>query len=90
MSPDRKHERATPALLRPWPCSVPAQHTGIGHFRGSMAGLYNPLSTLRRHPRGCLRMTRVDVTRYIFIVADFHHLLLAGLPAHYVMVPFLR
>lgn len=25
---------------------------------------------------------RADVTRYIFIVADFHHLLLAGLPAH--------
>jgi hypothetical protein len=22
------------------------------------------------------------VTRYIFIVADYHHLLLAGLPAH--------
>jgi len=27
-------------------------------FRGSMAGLYAPLSTLRRHPHGRLRMTR--------------------------------
>ena len=25
----------------------------------------------------------VDVTRYVFIVEDFHLLLLAGLPAHY-------
>ena len=24
-----------------------------------------------------------DVTRYVFIVVDFHHLLLAGLPAHW-------
>src|SRR5882724_8734762 len=30
----------------------------IGLFRGSMAGLYTPLSTLRRSPRGLLRMTR--------------------------------
>src|SRR5262249_38924168 len=35
---------------------------GVGtqnrNFRGSMAGLCAPLSTLRRHPRGHLRMTR--------------------------------
>src|SRR5260370_11119408 len=31
----------------------------IGIFRGSMAGLCAPLSTLRRIPRGQLRMTRV-------------------------------
>src|ERR1700757_3424242 len=30
----------------------------IGNFRGSMAGLCAPLSTLRRCPRGHLRMTR--------------------------------
>src|SRR6516225_2862722 len=30
----------------------------IGLFRGSMAGLCTPLSTLRRNPRGQLRMTR--------------------------------
>src|SRR5215472_17572474 len=30
----------------------------IGLFRGSMAGLCAPLSTLRRNPRGHLRMTR--------------------------------
>jgi hypothetical protein len=30
----------------------------IGNFRGSMAGLCIPLSTLRRGPRGQLRMTR--------------------------------
>src|SRR5215831_6516440 len=30
----------------------------IGLFRGSMAGLCAPLSTLRRDPRGQLRMTR--------------------------------
>src|ERR1700745_3832844 len=30
----------------------------IGRLRGSMAGLCAPLSTLRRNPRGQLRMTR--------------------------------
>src|SRR5438034_7694369 len=30
----------------------------IGNFRGSMAGLCAPLSTLRRGPHGHLRMTR--------------------------------
>jgi hypothetical protein len=29
----------------------------------------------------CARL-EADVIRYIFIAADFHHLLLAGLPAH--------
>src|SRR6266436_1197899 len=53
----------------------------IGIFRGSMAGLCAPLSTLRRNPRGQLRMTGVDVGRYSFIVRDLHSLLLAGLPA---------
>src|SRR5499433_4076547 len=35
-----------------------ASAPGIGLFRGSMAGLCAPLSTLRRSPRGQLRMTR--------------------------------
>src|SRR5499433_2499320 len=35
-----------------------ASAPGIGLFRGSMAGLCAPLSTLRRNPRGQLRMTR--------------------------------
>jgi hypothetical protein len=37
-------------------------------------GLHAPLPTLRRYPRGYLRTAH--------IVMDFHHLLLAGLPAH--------
>jgi len=37
-------------------CTVSAPR--IGNFRGSMAGLCAPLSTLRRGPRGQLRMTR--------------------------------
>ena len=32
-------------------------------------------------------MTRADVTRYIFIAVDLHHLLLAGLPAHPTLSP---
>src|SRR6476661_2951846 len=36
-------------------CTVSAPR--IGNFRGSMAGLCAPLSTLRRDPRGPLRMT---------------------------------
>src|SRR5262245_47764886 len=35
-----------------------ASAPGIGLFRGSMVGLCAPLSTLRRDPRGQLRMTR--------------------------------
>ena len=38
-----------------------SDHVGIrdiSSFRGSMAGLCAPLSTLRRHPRGCRRMAR--------------------------------
>src|SRR5215467_12559888 len=35
-----------------------ASAPGIGLFRGSMAGLCAPLSTLRRDPRGQLRMTQ--------------------------------
>ena len=35
-----------------------ASAPGIGNFRGSMAGLCVPLSTLRRGPREHLRMTR--------------------------------
>src|SRR5215813_7284314 len=37
-------------------CTAPAPRIGL--FRGSMAGLCAPLSTLRRSPRGQLRMTR--------------------------------
>ena len=37
-------------------CTVSAPKIGL--FRGSMAGLCAPLSTLRRGPRGPLRMTR--------------------------------
>jgi hypothetical protein len=37
-------------------CTVSAPRIGL--FRGSMAGLCAPLSTLRRGPRGPLRMTR--------------------------------
>jgi len=48
------------------------------HFRGSMAGLCVPLSTLRRRPHGRLRMTRATVVRYSFSAVDSHHLLLAG------------
>ena len=52
--------------------------------RGSMAGLYTSLPTLRRHPRlaeACAWL-EADVDRYSFIVMDLYQLLLAGLPAH--------
>ena len=51
-------------------------------FRGSMAGLCDPLPTLRRHPHGSLRTARGRCGLLSFIVADLHRLLLAGLPAH--------
>jgi hypothetical protein len=56
-------------------------HPGIG-FRGSMAGLCPPLPTLRRRPYGRQRTAR-GRCGYSFIVVDLHHLLLAGLPAHF-------
>jgi hypothetical protein len=33
----------------------------------------------------CARLG-ADVTRYVFIVVDFHHLLSAGLPAHSAII----
>ena len=49
---------------------------GVGalerYFRGSMASLNVPLSTLHDVPRGPPRMTRSDVVRYSFTVWDFH------------------
>jgi hypothetical protein len=50
-------------------------------FRGSLAGLCNPRSTLRHKPHDLQRTTRADAARYSFIAMDFHHLVLAGLPA---------
>ena len=52
------------------------------NFRGSMAGLCVPLSTLRLRPYGHRARLGADVDRYSFIVRDLHPLLLAGLPAH--------
>ncbi len=47
---------------RAHPCCLPSaerrRRPGRGYFRGSMAGLCAPLSTLRRCPRGQLRMPR--------------------------------
>ena len=47
-----------------------------------MAGLYAPLPTLRRRPRGRLRTDRGRRGCYSFIAVDFHRILLASLPAH--------
>jgi AAA domain len=54
-------KRPTLAMTRPnvLPSAIcTASAPRIGIFRGSMAGLCAPLSTLRRNPRGQLRMTR--------------------------------
>jgi hypothetical protein len=64
------------------PHSKQRRHPDLG-FRGSMAGLCPPLPTLRRSPRGRQRTARGRCSRYSFIVVDLHHLLLAGLPAHF-------
>ena len=40
------------------PLSERRRHPGSQRFRGSMAGLYAPLPTLRRRPRGRLRKAR--------------------------------
>jgi hypothetical protein len=50
-TPDRSFARITlgPCCL---PCTKPCRHPGLRFFRGSMAGLCTPLSTLRRDPRG--------------------------------------
>ena len=48
-----------------------------------MAGLYNPLPTLRPGFAAGDARLGADVDRYSFIVVDLHHLLLAGLPAHF-------
>src|SRR5271169_4147197 len=51
----RSRWRARPSCL---PRHLQRRHPEEKHFRGSMAGLYVPLPTLRRHPRGYLRTAR--------------------------------
>ena len=46
-----------------------------------------PQPTLRRRPRGRRARLGADAVRHSFIVVDFHHLLLAGLPAHCLLNP---
>jgi hypothetical protein len=50
-------DSACPSVLPSTSKTVSALGT-VNHFRGSMAGLCIPLSTLRRRPYGRLRMTR--------------------------------
>ena len=45
---------------------------------------------LRRRPYGRQRRLGADVDRYSFIVVDLHHLLLAGLPAHFEVLRVIR
>lgn len=59
-------------------------------FRGSMADLQAPLSTLRNISHGMLRTTLGRCGSYTFLVNDLHHLLLAALPALYVKFLFVR
>ncbi len=62
---------------------------GIGNFRGSMSGLWACALPCRRFaPALADRHARhgADAVRYSFIVKDFHHLFLASLPAHWVLL----
>ena len=45
-----------------------------------MAGLFDPLPTLRPYPADTCARLRANVTRYVFIAADFRHLLFARRP----------
>ena len=62
------------------------QPNGVGIrddvFRGSMAGLCDPLPTLRRCPHGRLRTARGRCGLLYLHRGGLHHLLLAGPPAH--------
>lgn len=54
-SSERLRWRARTSCLPPF---AQCRHPGLTFYRGSMAGLCVPLSTLRTVPRGTLRMTR--------------------------------
>jgi len=59
---------------------VPDYLAGIGAgVRGLRIGIDRPLNAAAR--------LGADADRYSFIVVDFHHLLLAGLPAHSLVPP---
>ena len=86
LAPDRRMAaKLDRAGLQRRPCCLPSlkqrRHPGLA-FRGSMAGPCDPLPALA----GALADTRAplgaDAVRHAFIAVDFHHLLLAGLPAH--------
>jgi len=63
--------------------SVTASAPRKSDFRGSMAGLRVPPSTLHAVPHDTPRMTRGQCDLLRFTVRDSHPLVLAGLPAHY-------
>ena len=47
----------------------------------------SPVNASQLPSRATAHELRVDSVRYSFIVMDFHHLLLAGLPAHSALPP---
>ena len=58
----------------------------IGMLSGPFPG-GNPTGrnwTPSSHPTGVAARLGADVVRYSFILVDFHHVLLSGLPAHHI------
>ena len=81
----RVSDRAEPLLGSRYapPKVLPsAQDNSVGapdfRFRGSMAGLRFPLSTLRRRPRQCLRDTRGQGGSLLLPASNFHRLSFAS------------
>jgi hypothetical protein len=80
----RRHRKRPSHQWRPEGCpasgaGAPAQRPAIASSRAGSAGEPTPAA---RDPASRARAA-ADVDRYFFIVVDLHHLLLAGLPAHF-------
>ena len=78
-SPERLRWRTQTSCL---PLHRQRRHPDKVFYRGSMARLYVPLPTLRRHPHGCLRTAWGRCGSLFLHRGGLAPLLLAGFPAH--------
>ena len=76
---------------RTHPYCLPSSRTTSAPKRGlsRLNGwpMHSPVNASLMPSRAAAHELGIDAVRYFFIVMDFHHLLLAGLPAHSAIPP---
>ena len=70
------------------PCSANSKDLNEKYFAARWLACTLPCQRFAAHLAVCCASLGAGVVRYAFTVTDLHHLLLAGLPAHYVKFQF--